>query len=57
MGTIYSLEQIQSQAQRAALLYETVNDACPYPFGTPEANAFTAFFRQAKEELQKGIEP
>lgn len=45
-------ERIQQQARRAASLYHTLNDACPYPFGSEAGRVFKEEFlaeRAAKD--------
>ena len=48
------LEQIRAEAQKAAFFYETVNDACPYPFGTVQAVAFKDAFIAARQIMNYG---
>ncbi len=45
------LERISAEAQKAAWLYDHINDACPYPFGSAEARAFRTAFDAAKAAL------
>lgn len=45
-------EHIQQQARIAASLYSTLNDACPYPFGSEAGRVFKQGFlaeRAAKD--------
>lgn len=42
-------EAIRFEAQKAAWLYDTVIQACPYPWGTEAANIFTREFDTAKQ--------
>ena len=45
------IEHIEAEAQKAAWLYDDINDACPYPFGTPAAATFRAAFEAAKASM------
>lgn len=42
-------EAIRFEAQKAAWLYDTITQACPYPWGTEAANIFTREFDIAKQ--------
>ncbi len=42
-------EAIQAEAQKAAWLYDTLDAACPYPWGSLAAQIFTTEFNAAKE--------
>lgn len=41
---IVSKETIERQAKTAAQAGKSINDACPYPFGTPAAMHFKAVY-------------
>ena len=43
---------VQRQAVQAARQYTSVNDACPYPWGTLAARQFRIFFTSERERLQ-----
>ena len=47
---IIPIERLKREASEAARSYSDINDACPYPFHTDAAHAFTAFFHQALAE-------
>ena len=38
------IDKIKTEAREAAANFTSLNDACPYPFGTPEADAFKEEF-------------
>ena len=44
-------DDICAEAQKAAWLYDDINDACPYPFGTVAAATFRAAFETAKASM------
>jgi hypothetical protein len=44
-------DDICAEAQKAAWLYDDINDACPYPFGTVAAATFRAAFEAAKASM------
>lgn len=44
-------DDICAEAQKAAWLYDDINDACPYPFGTVAAATFRAAFDAAKSSI------
>jgi len=46
-----STDDICAEAQKAAWLYDDINDACPYPFGTVAAATFRAAFNAAKASM------
>lgn len=45
------IERIEAEAQKAAWLYDTLNEACPYPFGTAAAATFRTAFDAAKASM------
>ena len=49
--------QIEREARAAVAAKQTVNDACPYPFGTPDAWRFQRYYQLAALELIKQLEP
>ena len=51
-GEIIPLDRIRREAIEAAARFSTVNEACPYPFGTDAAHAFCSEFRLAKNAVQ-----
>ena len=44
-------ERITAEAQKAAWMYDTTTQACPYPWHTPEASIFCAAFEAAKQTM------
>ena len=44
-------DDICAEAQKAAWLYDDINDACPYPFGTVAAATFRVAFDAAKASM------
>lgn len=46
MDPIVSIDAIDKLAKQAAAQYTTVNDACPYPFGTHAATVFCKKFNE-----------
>lgn len=47
--------RIKSDAADATLKYSTVDEACPYPFGTFEANLFIAAFTAERDRQNEHI--
>jgi len=45
-------DRIQAEAFAAARKYSNVNDACPYPFHTPEGRLFKEEFLWARTMFQ-----
>ena len=45
---IHSINRIEAEAKAAALRYNDINDACPYPFGTTAAFVFKNAFNEAR---------
>ena len=45
---IYSIDRIESEAKEAALRYNDINDACPYPSGSTAAFVFKNAFNEAR---------
>jgi len=41
---ITSKETIEREAQAAAAARKSIDEACPYPFGSPEAEHFKAVY-------------
>lgn len=52
MEQIIPLERVEREARAAARRYSTLNDACPYPFGSDAGHAFSQFFKLARAEEQ-----
>lgn len=48
------VERITAEAQKAAFFYESVNDACPYPFATLEGATFKQAFNAARQVMNYG---
>ena len=63
---IVSIERIKSEAMAAARQYATVNEACPYPFGTEAGKRFKEEFiwaraavlavNKARDTLNMGVQ-
>lgn len=51
---IISLERIAREAIAAAKIYDNVNDACPYPFGTAAGHDFKTAFVTARMAAAQG---
>lgn len=51
--SISSLQRIQREAREAAKLYQSLSEACPYPWGTPSAEIFKNEFDLAKSGAQR----
>jgi hypothetical protein len=51
---IVSKATIEKQAAEAASEGKTINDACPYPFGTEAADHFKAVYLLALPKAQQG---
>ena len=51
-------DRIQAEAFAAARQYSNINDACPYPFASPEGRLFKEEFLWARTmlELQKNAQ-
>jgi len=49
---IVSRAKIERDARAAAKVYDNINAACPYPFGTKAAREFSAEFKRARAEIQ-----
>lgn len=47
MTEVISIERIEREARDAAHRGESLNDACPYPFGTDAAHHFQAVYQLA----------
>ena len=47
---IVSLTAIKAQAREAALQYDCINAACPYPFASAAGQEFKQQFLKAKQE-------
>ena len=52
--TIISRERIEREARAAAKIYNNINDACHYPFGTEAAWVFAAEFKRALAAATEG---
>jgi hypothetical protein len=52
MSNIVSRDAIERRAQELAQVYDSMVDACPYPFGSAAAVAFAEAFDKARAELQ-----
>lgn len=46
-----NIEAIHAEACKSAWLYDTIAEACPYPFGTPAAHEFLRAFNAAKAAM------
>lgn len=45
--TLKSIAHIEAEAVKAAQKYTSINDACPYPFGSTSARIFRLAFAKA----------
>lgn len=45
------IEAIRAEAQKAAFLYDRINDACPYPYDTMAGVVFKTFFLATKKTM------
>lgn len=54
---IYSIDKIEREARTAALTYATVNEACPYPFGSIAAGVFKQAFLAARGSMSVQDQP
>lgn len=43
------LEHVHEEARLAAAKFDSIDDACPYPFASDAGRLFKEFFQQAKE--------
>jgi hypothetical protein len=50
-ASITRLDRIRAEARQAAAKYSDINDACPYPWGSPAAIEFKREFAIAREAL------
>lgn len=50
-------EAITAEAQTAAWMYDTLLQACPYPFGSLAAQVFTDAFNAAKKSMADACVP
>jgi hypothetical protein len=50
-------EAISVEAEKAAFLYDTIIQACPYPWGSLAAQLFTQAFDAAKEAMRESYTP
>jgi len=48
---IISLTRLRREATAAARVHSDINAACPYPFGSDAAHAFTQFFNEARQAI------
>lgn len=49
---IKSIAKIEAEAKAAAKIYKTINEACPYPFGTDSAHHFKAAFKAERAKIE-----
>ncbi len=54
---IISIDRIQREAKAAAVTYSDINDACPYPFGSDAAHAFSSAFKDARDAILSNPTP
>lgn len=54
--TIYSIEKIESEAVDAAKRFSTVDEACPYPFGSTAGFIFTNKFKAERQRQEDAIQ-
>jgi len=47
-------DAIRAEAQKAAWLYDDINAACPYPWGSLAAQVFRAAFEAARQTMNYG---
>lgn len=47
-------DRLRAEARQAAAKYTNINDACPYPWGTPAAIEFKREFLAARAYIQTG---
>lgn len=52
---IVSIATIEREARTAAQEGKSLNDACPYPFSTPEGDHFRTCYHAARNELGASI--
>ena len=50
-------EAITTEAQKAAFMYDTVLQACPYPFGSLAERVFSMAFEAAKKAMAESYAP
>jgi hypothetical protein len=52
-------ERVEQEARAAAQRFASLNDACPYPFGTEAARIFSDAFAAARAALEAtpGLQP
>jgi hypothetical protein len=46
-----NIEAIHAEACKSAWLYDTMDEACPYPYGMPAAREFHRAFTAAKNAM------
>lgn len=54
--TVYSIEKIEFEAVDAAKRFSTVNEACPYPFGSTAGFIFTNKFKAERQRQEDTIQ-
>lgn len=47
-------DRLRAEARQAAAKYTNINDACPYPWGTPAAIEFKREFMAARADIEAG---
>lgn len=50
-------EAISIEAEKAAFMYDTIIQACPYPWGSLAAQLFTQAFEAAKDAMRDSYTP
>lgn len=51
MESIHSIAAIERRAREEAARHSDINDACPYPWGTPAAEAFKKEFHAERARI------
>lgn len=49
--TVARVRSVHAEAMHAALRWQTLDEACPYPWRTPDATLFRIFFVSARALL------
>jgi hypothetical protein len=57
LPTPIDAEKIQAEAQISAWLYDTLDQACPYPWGSLAAVVFKEAFHKAKADQAAALPP
>ena len=55
--TALEIERVRTEAQKAAWEFDTLNEACPYPFATVKGVIFKEAFLTAQAEQRAAITP